>query len=65
MAKRRRSVTIRKFGKARRLTKAKMQHKPSGKGKGKWHSRTTLWGYKVKSRRLRKIAADSRRRNRA
>lgn len=60
------TIKIRKFGKAARLSsKKKLAHKPNGHGKGKWHSRTTLWLYKRKSRRIRKIAEASRRRNRA
>lgn len=60
------SITIIKRGKARRLSsKWQMQHKPSGHGKGKWHSRTALWAYKRKARRKTLIAAESRRRNRA
>lgn len=59
------TVTIRRFGKARRLRSKKDLAKPSGHGKGKWHSRTTLlWAYKRLSRRRRLIAAASRRRNR-
>jgi len=60
------TLKVRKFGKARRLrSKRAMAHKPSGDGKGKWHSRTSLWAYKRKSRRLRKMADESRRLNRA
>lgn len=40
-------------------------HMPSGKGKGRWQSLKTLWASKMKGRRLRRIAAASRRRNRA
>lgn len=59
------SYTIRKAKKANRLrSRKKLAHKPSGFGKGKWHSRTTLWLYKRKARRLRRIAESSRRRNR-
>lgn len=57
-------VFIIRRGKKRRLrSKSALAHKPSGHGKGKWHSRTTLWAYKRKSRRLRQIAAASRRAN--
>ncbi len=57
---------VRRWGKARRLRdKKKLAHRPSGHGKGKWQSRTTLWAYKRLSRRKRIIAADSRRENRA
>lgn len=60
------SVQIIKKGKARRLrSRYQMAHKPSGHGKGKWHSRTSLWAYKRLSRRKRLIAAASRRANRA
>lgn len=60
------SVQIIKTGKARRLrSRYQMAHKPSGHGKGKWHSRTSLWAYKRLSRRKRLIAAASRRANRA
>lgn len=57
------SITIRKISKRLR-SKADLQHKPSGFGKGKWHSRTSLWNYKRLSRRRRLIANASRRRNR-
>lgn len=57
------SVTIRRLGKRLRSI-ADLRHKPSGWGKGKWQSMSTFWAYKMKSRRLRKIAAESRRRNR-
>ena len=59
------SVTIRKIGKSRRFTRQPhLRHKPSGFGKGKWHSNATLWAYKLKARRKRLISSDSRRRNR-
>lgn len=58
------SLTIRKLRKRLR-SKRQMAHKPSGVGKGRWHGRATLWLYKRKSRRLRKIAEASRYRNRA
>lgn len=52
-------------GKARRLkSKKDLAHKPSGVGKGRWHSRTSLWKAKRKARRTRLIADASRRRNR-
>lgn len=54
------------MGKGRRLRARKaMKHKPSGFGKGKWHSRTSLWAYKRSSRRKRLMADQSRRVNRA
>lgn len=56
-------VTIRLI-RPRLRSKRAMAHKPNGRGKGKWHSRTTLWAYKRKSRRLRQISARSRRANR-
>ncbi len=60
------SIVIRKFGKARRLlSKKQMAHKPSGHGKGRWHSRTSLWASKRKDRRKRLISDASRRRNRS
>lgn len=60
------SLTIRKLGKAKRLrSKKALAHKPSGHGKGKWHSRTSLWAYKRLSRQKRLIANASRRRNRS
>lgn len=60
------SVIIRKLGKARRLSsKKQMAHKPSGHGKGRWHSRTSLWASKRKDRRKRLVSNESRRRNRA
>ncbi len=61
------AVTIlKRSGKARRLrSRWQMNHKPNGHGKGKWHSRTSLWAYKRQSRRARLTAAASRRRNRA
>lgn len=60
------SITIRKVGKARRLrSKRDLAHKPSGFGKGRWHSRTCLWKAHQKARRKRIIANASRRRNRA
>jgi hypothetical protein len=59
-------LKIRRFGKGARLrSKNQMQHKPSGRGKGKWHNRASLWAYKRKSRRKRLISNESRRRNRA
>lgn len=59
------TLTIRKWGKARRLrSKKQMAHKPMLTGTGKWHSRTSLWAYKRLSRRKRLIANASRRRNR-
>lgn len=52
-------------GKAKRLrARTQLAHKPSGRGKGKWHSRTSLWAYKRLTRRKRLIAHTSRRRNR-
>ncbi len=60
------TVQIIKRGKARRLrSRWQMAHKPSGVGKGKWHSRTSLWNYKRAARRARKVADASRRANRA
>lgn len=60
------TVEITRPKKWRRLrSKREMAHKPNGRGKGKWHSRTTLWAYKRKARRRRLIADASRRRNRA
>lgn len=60
------SVQIIKKAKSRRLrSRYQMAHKPSGHGKGKWHSRTSLWAYKRLSRRKRLIAAASRRANRS
>ncbi len=56
------ATTILKKSKRLRSKKA-MAHKPSGHGKGKWHSRTSLWAYKRLSRRKRQIAARSRRIN--
>jgi hypothetical protein len=54
------------LGRSRRLrNKNQLGHKPSGWGKGKWHSRESLWNYKRKARRKNKIAAASRKRNRA
>ena len=54
--------TIRKISK--RLRSARdLAHMPSGRGKGKWHNRKTLWAYKCLTRRRRKIASASRRRN--
>lgn len=59
------SVIIRKLGKSRRLSsKKQMAHKPSGHGKGRWHSRTSLWASKRKDRRKRIVSNESRRRNR-
>lgn len=59
------TVKIRKLGKALRLrSKKDLAHKPSGVGKGRWHSRTSLWASKRKDRRKRLIANASRRRNR-
>ena len=56
---------LRKWGKGRRLSsKKKLAHKPSGHGKGKWHSRTSLWKYKRKSRNKRIISNNSRCMNR-
>jgi hypothetical protein len=45
-------------------SKYDLAHKPNGHGKGRWHSRTTLWEARGNARRLRKIAAESRRKNR-
>lgn len=59
------SVTIKKFGKSRRLrSKKELAHKPQKTGIGKWHSRTSLWAYKRLSRRKRIVANKSRRLNR-
>lgn len=53
------------LGRPRRLRSAKqLEHKPSGVGKGRWHSRQALWRAKRKDRRKRQIAAASRARNR-
>lgn len=57
------SFTIRKLSKRLRSRKD-LAHKPTVTGQGIWHNMKTLWNYKMKSRRLRKIAAESRRRNR-
>ncbi len=46
-------------------SKKDLQHKPSGSGKGKWHSRTSLWQYKRLTRRRRLVSNASRRRNRS
>lgn len=60
------TVTIIRRGKSRRLKSRKqLLHKPSGHGKGKWHSRTSLWAYKRLTRRKNQIASASRQRNRA
>lgn len=62
------SVTITKTprgkSKDRRLYRGDLQHNPSGHGKGKWQNKCTLWRFKLKARRLRKISANSRRINR-
>lgn len=59
------TVTItRKRKKSKRLYKGRLLHMPSRHGKGKWHNHSTLWRYKLKARRLRRISAESRRRNR-
>lgn len=58
-------MTIKFLRVGRRLrSKRQLAHKPSGHGKGRWHSRTTLWASKRKDRRKRLIANESRRRNR-
>ena len=57
------SIKIRKVNQRQRSKKT-MAHKPSGFGKGKWHSRSTLWRWKRAERRRRQIANESRRRNR-
>jgi len=58
-------VTIRRFGKARRLSsKRDVRHKPTIFGHGKWESLASFWKYKRASRRRRLIANASRRRNR-
>jgi hypothetical protein len=58
-------MQIKRWGKARRLrSKMALAHKPNGHAIGKWHSRSTLWAYKRKSRRKRLIADASRRANR-
>lgn len=60
------TYTIKKLPKSSRLRSNKeLAHKPSGVGKGRWHSRTALWKSKRKDRRKRLIADASRRRNRA
>lgn len=41
-----------------------MVHGVNGHGKGKWHSRTTLWNYKLRRRLANKRSAASRKRNR-
>lgn len=59
-------VQIIKHGKAKRLrSKNDVRHRPTLRGIGKWESLACFWRYKRKSRRLRKIADESRRRNRA
>jgi len=57
------TISIRKLN-PRLRSKSQMAHKPNGDGKGKWHSRTTLWNYKRLARRKRQIAKASRRLNR-
>lgn len=44
---------------------AQLGHKPSGRGKGKWHNRATLWCYVCHRRVRNHLARASRRRNRA
>lgn len=59
------TIHIRKLGKARRLrSKQQLAHKPSGAGKGRWHSRSCLWRSKRKTRRKHLISKASRRLNR-
>lgn len=50
------TYTIKRRKGSRLRNKRQTLHKPSGDGKGKWHSRATFWAYKRKSRRLRRIA---------
>ncbi len=58
------SVTI-KVKKSHRLRSRKdLGHNPSGHGKGRWHSRTCLWRWKMKARRKRQVSNLSRRQNR-
>lgn len=42
----------------------KLAHVVSGHGKGTWHSNETLWAYKLRRRKARKVASASRARNR-
>lgn len=39
-------------------------HDVSGHGKGKWHSRRTLWTYKLRRKAANQRASAARRRNR-
>jgi hypothetical protein len=57
------SVTIRRLV-TRLRDRALMRHKVSFRGKGKWHSLRSLWNYKMRSRKARNVAEESRKRNR-
>lgn len=57
--------SVRVIRKSKRLRSwSQLAHQPNGHGRGKWQNKWTYRRYKMKARRLRKIAADSRRRNR-
>lgn len=58
------AIAVRRLN-PRRRSKRELLHKPSGSGQGKWHSRSVLWRWYRKRRRKNRIAAESRRRNRA
>jgi hypothetical protein len=49
----------------KRREPGELLHKPSGHGKGKWHSVRTLRAYKAASKVARQVAAASRAINRA
>lgn len=58
------TVKLKTWGKMRRLrSKSQLLHNPLKHGKGRWHSRSTLWRAKRHARRLRIISAASRRAN--
>jgi hypothetical protein len=44
-------------------SKSQLRHFPSGYGKGRWQDLDTFWRSKMKGRRLRNIAEESRKRN--
>lgn len=53
-----------RHGKSRRLSSPKqLLHKPLSWGQGKWHSIASLWAYKRRQRKARKVAARNRRFN--
>lgn len=58
-------MSIQILKKSKRIrSKKEMAHKPSGFGKGKWHSRTTLWKSRLARKKRNAVASASRAANR-